>query len=101
MAPLLVPSVTVICVSPHTLPGGLFTGAEELKTAEERVIYGGLANAAYDPCYHQACDDIYNVDTGVMTEMGGAAGYVLYTLATAADLPKVLFPSTNATTAGY
>ena len=63
-------------------------------------MYGGVANAAYDPCYHKACDDIDNVDTVVMTEMGGAAGYVLYTLATAADLTKVLFPTTNATAAG-
>ena len=37
--------------------GGLFTGAEGIKTAEEAAIYGGTAGAAYDPCYHQACDD--------------------------------------------
>jgi Zn-dependent M28 family amino/carboxypeptidase len=28
--------------------GGLFTGAEVLKTMEERKIFGGLANTAYD-----------------------------------------------------
>ena len=33
--------------------GGLFTGADERKTEEERVTYGGLANAILDPCYHQ------------------------------------------------
>jgi Zn-dependent M28 family amino/carboxypeptidase len=36
--------------------GGLFTGAEDIKTAEEAAIYGGAAGVAYDPCYHQACD---------------------------------------------
>ena len=38
--------------------GGLFSGAEEIKTAEEAAIYGGTAGVAYDPCYHQACDDL-------------------------------------------
>jgi Zn-dependent M28 family amino/carboxypeptidase len=36
--------------------GGLFTGAEDIKTAEEAETYGGAADVAYDPCYHQACD---------------------------------------------
>ena len=37
--------------------GGLFSGAEEIKTAEEAAVYGGTAGIAYDPCYHQVCDD--------------------------------------------
>ena len=36
--------------------GGLFTGAEGVKTAAEAEIYGGTAGQPYDPCYHQACD---------------------------------------------
>ena len=36
--------------------GGLFTGAEDIKTPEEAAVYGGAAGVAYDPCYHQACD---------------------------------------------
>jgi Zn-dependent M28 family amino/carboxypeptidase len=38
--------------------GGLFTGAEGVKTAAEAVTYGGVAGAAYDPCYHQFCDNL-------------------------------------------
>ena len=38
--------------------GGLFTGAEEIKTADEAALYGGLADVAYDPCYHQPCDSL-------------------------------------------
>jgi aminopeptidase Y len=38
--------------------GGLFTGAEQPKTEEEAALYGGVAGAAYDPCYHQACDNL-------------------------------------------
>ena len=30
--------------------GGLFTGAEGIKTAEEAAIYGGVVGAQYDPC---------------------------------------------------
>ncbi|MFE7843909.1 M28 family metallopeptidase [Microbacterium sp. NPDC057407] len=41
--------------------GGLFTGAEEVKTAEQAEIWGGTAGEAFDPCYHQACDDIGNL----------------------------------------
>lgn len=42
--------------------GGLFTGAEEVKTAQEASIWGGIAGAPYDPCYHQACDTFSNVN---------------------------------------
>ncbi|WUE13353.1 M28 family metallopeptidase [Nonomuraea sp. NBC_00507] len=42
--------------------GGIFTGAEGLKTAEEAALFGGTAGVAYDACYHQACDTITNVN---------------------------------------
>jgi Zn-dependent M28 family amino/carboxypeptidase len=42
--------------------GGLFTGAEGIKTAEEAALWGGTAGIAYDPCYHAACDNLGNVD---------------------------------------
>lgn len=38
--------------------GGLFTGAEEPKTAEQFARYGGVQGAWLDPCYHQACDTL-------------------------------------------
>ena len=45
--------------------GGVFAGAEGVKTAEEETIYGGAAGAWYDPCYHQICDNLTTVLTGV------------------------------------
>ncbi|MCD2443805.1 M28 family metallopeptidase [Agromyces sp. SYSU K20354] len=42
--------------------GGLFTGAEVIKSAEQQAIWGGVAGESFDQCYHQACDDIDNVD---------------------------------------
>jgi Zn-dependent M28 family amino/carboxypeptidase len=42
--------------------GGLFTGAEGIKTEREEAIYGGVAGLAYDPCYHAACDTLKEGD---------------------------------------
>jgi Zn-dependent M28 family amino/carboxypeptidase len=42
--------------------GGLFTGAEEIKTPQQQAIWGGVAGEQFDPCYHEACDDIDNND---------------------------------------
>jgi aminopeptidase Y len=42
--------------------GGLFTGAEGIKTPEEAALWGGSAGVAFDPCYHAACDTFTNVD---------------------------------------
>ncbi len=33
--------------------GGLFTGAEGIKTAAEVALWGGTAGQQYDPCYHR------------------------------------------------
>ena len=55
--------------------GGLFTGAEDLKTAEEAAIFGGTAGAPLDPCYHAACDTIANVNETVLEEMADAIAH--------------------------
>ena len=52
--------------------GGLFTGAEVIKPDGYRKDYGGLANAAFDTCYHGGCDDIYNINQEVL---GGVSIY--------------------------
>ncbi|HWQ12266.1 MAG TPA: M28 family peptidase [Roseiflexaceae bacterium] len=44
--------------------GGLFTGAEGVKTAGQAVIYGGIAGTQYDPCYHLACDTFAGTGDG-------------------------------------
>ena len=65
--------------------GGLFTGAEGVKTAEQAAIYGGTAGVAYDPCYHQACDTINNLNTKALNEMSDAAAHATLTLAQVQD----------------
>ena len=70
--------------------GGLFTGAEGIKTAEEAAIYGGEAGKPYDPCYHMGCDDIGNLDNTALDQMSDAAAHATIVLAQT----KRLFPST-------
>jgi Zn-dependent M28 family amino/carboxypeptidase len=61
--------------------GGLFTGADEPKTAEAERRFGGEGGEPHDPCYHQACDTLANVDTRVLEEMADAAAAVALELA--------------------
>jgi len=61
--------------------GGLFTGAEGVKTADEAVTYGGVAGEAYDRCYHKACDTISNLNTIAFEQMADGAATVLMQLA--------------------
>ncbi len=61
--------------------GGLFSGAEGVKTPEQAAIYGGTAGEPYDPCYHQACDDITNLNTNALSELSDAAAHAVLTLA--------------------
>ncbi|MBG6238392.1 Zn-dependent M28 family amino/carboxypeptidase [Mycetocola sp. CAN_C7] len=66
--------------------GGLFTGAEGRKTVDEAAIFGGTAGAAYDPCYHAACDDINNIDQKVLGQMADAIAHATVVYAEAKTL---------------
>jgi hypothetical protein len=61
--------------------GGLFTGAEGIKTAEEAATYGGTAGAPYDPCYHMGCDTTSNLSRLALDQMSDAAAHATITLA--------------------
>jgi Zn-dependent M28 family amino/carboxypeptidase len=61
--------------------GGLFSGAEAAKTAEQAAVYGGTAGQAYDSCYHQACDTINNLSTKALFELGDGVAHATLTLA--------------------
>ncbi|BES71450.1 aminopeptidase PaaP [Marinobacter nanhaiticus D15-8W] len=56
--------------------GGLFTGAEVLKTPEQAEKYGGEAGVAFDPCYHAECDDITNYDAEALEINADAMAFV-------------------------
>ena len=55
--------------------GGLFTGAEGIKTADEAAVYGGTAGDQYDPCYHLACDTFDNISLEVARSERDAVAY--------------------------
>jgi Zn-dependent M28 family amino/carboxypeptidase len=67
--------------------GGLFTGAEGIKTPEEQKKYGGTAGIAYDPCYHQACDDLSNINDKALALNTGAIATAAVVYAFSRDLP--------------
>ena len=55
--------------------GGLFTGAEGIKTVAQVALYGGTAGVAYDPCYHQACDTYANNNDVILDVNSDAIAY--------------------------
>ena len=65
--------------------GGLFTGAEGIKTAEEASIWGGTAGVAYDPCYHQACDTYANNSDKALDLNSDAVAHAVITYATSTE----------------
>ncbi|MFC0115932.1 M28 family peptidase [Kibdelosporangium aridum] len=57
--------------------GGTFTGAEVIKTAEQAAKWGGQAGVAFDKCYHQACDNLFNVNRAALAKQAAAISYVI------------------------
>lgn len=74
--------------------GGLFTGAEELKTEEEALLFGGTAGVALDQCYHAACDNVTNLNLEAFELHAKAIADSVATYALSWDG----FPARNATT---
>ena len=61
--------------------GGVDSGAEGVKTADEAKVYGGTAGEQYDPCYHQACDTYDNVSLKGLDELSDGAAFATETFA--------------------
>jgi Zn-dependent M28 family amino/carboxypeptidase len=61
--------------------GGLFTGAEVPKTAEQQAIWGGTTGAQYDPCYHAACDTFANNNDHALAINSDAVAFAVLTYA--------------------
>jgi Zn-dependent M28 family amino/carboxypeptidase len=61
--------------------GGLFTGAEVPKTAEQQSIWGGTTGAPFDPCYHEACDTFANNDDHALDVNADAVAFAILTYA--------------------
>ncbi|HEX2049420.1 MAG TPA: M28 family peptidase [Actinomycetota bacterium] len=57
--------------------GGLFTGAEGIKTPAQAAVYGGTAGAQFDPCYHLACDTYDNNSDTALDQMSDAIAHTV------------------------
>jgi hypothetical protein len=68
--------------------GGVFSGAEKVKTPEQARRYGGTAGRPYDPCYHQACDTVDNVNNAALTELSQAAAHAVQSLLSSPGDPR-------------
>jgi Zn-dependent M28 family amino/carboxypeptidase len=75
--------------------GGLFTGAEGIKTPEQAARYGGTAGVAYDENYHEVGDTIANINAEVLDQNSDAIAYATFTLASTLELvPDPSLPDT-------
>ena len=61
--------------------GGLFTGAEEIKTEEQEAIWGGTAGEQFDQCYHEECDDISNISRRALRINSDLIAFAMLTFA--------------------
>ncbi|WP_430334031.1 M20/M25/M40 family metallo-hydrolase [Rhodococcus sp. ACT016] len=68
--------------------GGLFTGAEDVKTPVQAAGWGGEAGAAFDPNYHTAQDTLANVDRAALALNAEAIGYGIGHYAQSTDGPN-------------
>ena len=57
--------------------GGLFSGAEDEKSAEQAQLWGGTADEPFDPNYHQKTDTLDQVDRTALGIHGGGVAYVV------------------------
>ncbi|MEV6903714.1 M28 family peptidase [Amycolatopsis sp. NPDC051372] len=62
--------------------GSLATGAGDVKTAAQQRKWGGTAGAAFDNCYHRACDTVANIPDAPLERNSDAIGYAVWQLAT-------------------
>lgn len=75
--------------------GGIFTGAEGIKTAEEAELFKGEAGVAYDVNYHKAGDSMKNLNHEAFLVNSRAAAYAVAMYAR--SLEEI--PARNASTA--
>ncbi|MGW7076876.1 M28 family metallopeptidase [Streptomyces sp. NPDC054871] len=60
--------------------GGLFSGADYKKTAEQAQNWGGTAGEPFDKCYHSACDTESNIDGTALDRNSDAVAYAVWGL---------------------
>ncbi|WP_042938436.1 M28 family peptidase [Rhodococcus sp. AW25M09] len=68
--------------------GGVFSGADENKTAEQAEKWGGTADQAFDENYHTDQDTLANVDRDALAANGAAVAYGIGVYAQSVEGPN-------------
>jgi Zn-dependent M28 family amino/carboxypeptidase len=61
--------------------GGAISGDAGIKTEGQAAIYGGTAGVPYDSCYHQACDNLSNLNETSIDQLADGAAHATLTFA--------------------
>jgi aminopeptidase S len=61
--------------------GGLFSGADYIKTAAQATKWGGTSGQAFDRCYHRSCDTASNINDTALNRNSDAIAYAVWELA--------------------
>lgn len=75
--------------------GGLFSGAEGIKSAQLAEIYGGIAGVAYDACYHRRCDNFSGTEGLALKSLGELSQAAAHAVANLAQTEQQIRPATN------
>jgi aminopeptidase S len=83
--------------------GGIFTGAEGIKSSAQATLWGGTAGAAFDSCYHRVCDTTSNINDTALDRNSDAIAYTVWALATASTPPtgSTVYSDTFETATGW
>ncbi|MFI0511335.1 aminopeptidase S [Streptomyces canus] len=60
--------------------GGLFSGADYIKTAAQATKWGGTSGLAFDRCYHSSCDTTANINDTALDRNSDAVAYAVWEL---------------------
>ncbi|QXE35267.1 M28 family peptidase [Streptomyces sp. GMY02] len=63
--------------------GGLFSGADYIKTAAQAQKWGGTSGQAFDRCYHSSCDTTANINDTALDRNSDAVAYAVWALSAA------------------
>ncbi|MET9960442.1 M28 family peptidase [Streptomyces sp. NPDC006326] len=79
---------------------GYAAGASARKTSAQAAKWGGTANAAYDSCYHSACDTTNNINATVLDRSADGVAYAIWKQAVGGDTPAQDFSVSTSPAAG-
>ena len=60
--------------------GGLFSGADYVKTAAQAAKWGGTSGQSFDRCYHSSCDTTANINDTALDRNSDAVAHAVWEL---------------------